>query len=310
MACVTRATAVTRWHRRILWSAGIVAASVITCASLLVSGAFLPPPANVVTKQAASNDSGHSIDEIDHASWDELLQRYVNGVGLLDYSRWKSSPADVAALDEYLFMLSQADLKIDASREAKLAFWINAYNALTVRGILRDYPTAGSQSALTRLEANIQLPLGKSTISLDQIENDVLRPLNEPQIHFAIVCGARGCPRLMNRAYTARGVTAQLDDNAKQFFADPTKFAMSGEFEVQLSPILQWFADDFGKTPTDVLNTIVPYMPDELRPKLLGQPNMRIRYLEYDRSLNDQAVADQPPLPPETVTGNEPDTSK
>jgi len=273
-----------------LWSAGIVTALAITCASLFVSGAFAPPPRKVGTEQAASKESGRSIEEIDHVSWDGLLQRYVNSAGLVDYRRWKSSPVDVAALDEYLSVLSKADLNCSASREAKLAFWINAYNALTIRGILRDYPAANTQSEPMPQVPKVQLPIGKSTFSLDQIEHELLRPLNEPQIHFAIVCGLRGCPRLMNRAYAARGVTAQLNENAKQFFADPSKFALSGGSELQLSPILQWYADDFGKTPTEVLKTIAPYMPTELRSKLLGQPDLRIRYLGYDWSLNDQAV--------------------
>lgn len=306
MAPATPPTSVAPNRRWILLSTSIVTALAIACALLLVSAAFAPRSPNTTTEQSGLKDIGPSIEEIDHSAWDALLQRYVNAAGLVDYGCWKNSSVDVAALDAYLSHLSHADLKRDASREARLAFWINAYNALTIRGILRDYPTTSPHDELMPpKEFNLQLPFGKSMFSLDRIEDDVLRPLNEPQIHFAIVCGSRGCPQLMNRAYTARGVTAQLNENAMQFFADPSKFSASGDSEVKVSPILQWYADDFGKTPTEVLKTIAPYMPAELRTKLLGQRELRIRYLDYDRTLNDQAVTSQPPLPPEPITGDE-----
>src|SRR5262249_21991693 len=161
---------------------------------------------------------------IEHRAWDNLLRRYVDDVGRVDYAGWKNRPGDVAALDEYLTLLSRADLRREAAGPARLAFWINAYNPLTVRGILREYPTASIQTHASGLGGyniwrDLRLVVGDRRYSLGEIEHEVLRPLHEPRIHFAIVCASRGCPRLLNRAYTPAEVEQQLRENAQGFFA-------------------------------------------------------------------------------------------
>src|SRR5207253_11391445 len=123
---------------------------------------------------------------------------------------------------------------------------------------------------------------------------------NEPQAHFALVCGSRGCPRLLNRAYTGADLESQFHENTNTFFSDPSKLALDGDSAVHLSPILKWYAGDSGKTPAEILQSIAPQLPAEIKAKLLGRDKLRISYLDYDWSLNDQAAAStDPPLPPE-----------
>jgi hypothetical protein len=288
--------------RLIWWSASVIAGAALIGVSLFAAGAFSRKP---VPEQKGPSDQQLSIEEIDHRPWDALLRRYVNDAGLVDYAGWKSDPSDVAALDEYLSLLSQADPRRDASRKVQLAFWINSYNALTVRGILRDYetptiPNSDSRSQAKKALSDVRLRVGDSSFSLDDIEQKVLRVLNEPQAHFALVCGSRSCPRLLNRAYTGADLETQFHENARAFFADPSKLAFDGDSSVQLSPILKWYADDFGQTPAEVLDSVAPHLPAELKAKLLSQEKLRIGYLDYDWSLNDQAAAStDPPLPPD-----------
>ena len=237
-----------------------------------------------------------------HESWDELLRRYVDADGFVDYTGWKQSSEDVRRLDEYLAALSRADEARDTTKAQRLAFWINGYNAVTVRGILREYPTTSIQNHVARVWGyniwrDLKLIVGDHRYSLGEIEHAVLRKMNEPRIHFAIVCASRGCPRLLNEAYSAERLEEQLSRNTLAFFADPTKCSVYAErHELRLSPILNWFSADFGSSTPAVLQRIANWLPESAQ-AVARSKDIRVKYLDYDWSLNDQATAG-PPLPP------------
>lgn len=230
-----------------------------------------------------------SVAKIDHSSWNAMLQKYVDHDGLVDYQNWKRD--DVAALDTYLKELSRADLDAGASREAQLAYWINAYNAVTVRGILREYPTSSIRNHTAKLWGyniwkQLFLKVDGKQFSLDSIEHKVLRPMGEPRIHFAIVCASIGCPRLLNEAYVAATLDEQLTRNATDFFSRKQNFQVNGN-RVAVSSILDWFGEDFGNSTSAVQKRIAKYVPKRHQP-LLESGRGRISYLDYDWNLNDQ----------------------
>ena len=243
-----------------------------------------------------------AIRDVSHQSWDELLRSYVDADGFVDYTGWKQSSEDVRQLDEYLAALSRADEDRDATAEQRLAYWFNAYNAVTVRGILREYPTSSIQNHVARVWGyniwrDLKLMVGDRRYSLGEIEHAVLRRMNEPRIHFAIVCASRGCPRLLNEAYSAKRLEEQLSRNTLAFFADSTKCSVDVERrELRLSPILSWFAADFGASTPAVLQRIADWLPKSAQ-AVTQSKDVRVTYLDYDWSLNDQATAG-PPLPP------------
>lgn len=246
-----------------------------------------------------------SIDEIDHRPWDGLLRRFVDERGNVNYAGWHESPADVQALDGYLSALSYAEPEREASRAARLSFWINAYNALTIRGILREYPVAGvvhDEARRNRFDfwSDLLLHVGGRDYSLGQIEHELLRPMREPRIHFALVCGARGCPRLLNRAYRTDQLERQLQGNARSFFADPEKMEYErSSGRLRLSPILKWYARDFGDSEAEVLETIEPYLPDRVTRQRPATGRFSTEYLDYDWSLNGQTAPTlDAPVPP------------
>jgi hypothetical protein len=229
------------------------------------------------------------IDAIGHGRWDALLKRYVDTSGTVDYARWKRSTGDLRALGEYLDELSRADPALPSSRAARLTFWINAYNALTVRGILRDDSISNApQRPEPRESSQVLLRIAGRAYTPDEIENDFLRKLGDSRIHFAIVCGARGCPRLRQEAYAPSKLEEQLLDNAQAFFADPTKFRSHlPEGHLELSAILDWYGTDFGKNPAELLKAIAPYLPDETSRRLAASGDARVSYLDYDWQLNE-----------------------
>lgn len=233
-----------------------------------------------------------SLDQIDHAPWGALLSRYVDDGGNVSYGEWKQSNGDVQRLNAYLQGLASGDPSMVASRSAQLAFWINAYNAVTVHGILREYPTTSIRNHTAKLFGyniweDLQLSVGGKRFSLNQIEHEILRKMDEPRIHFAIVCASLSCPRLLNQAYTSERVEMQLASNTIHFFANPrnSRFDKSSN-TLYLSSILKWFAEDFGADRATQLRRIASWMPNEAAKQAASDGNPTVKYLDYDWSLN------------------------
>lgn len=262
--------------------------------SVLLSLAVGPAIAgnDVLVAQATAPQT--PVESIDHAAWNGLLQKYVDRVGMVDYAAWKGSAADVALLDSYLQQLAGAQFAPGAPRSAVLAFWINAYNAVTVRGILREYPTTSIRNHTATLWGyniwkNLLLPVDGKNYSLDEIEHKVLRPMSEFRVHFALVCASIGCPPLRDEAYIAGRLDEQLDDNSRAFFADPKRFGADPANEtLLLSPILQWYSGDFGADRSAQLRTIAHLLPTDEARGLATSGRATVRYLDYDWGLNEQ----------------------
>jgi hypothetical protein len=238
-------------------------------------------------------------EQIEHSQWDSLLKKYVDDGGMVNYAAWKANPDDMQALDSYLSHLSAASFSRQASAGVRLAFWINAYNAVTVKGILREYPTTSIRNHTAKLFGyniwdDLKMKVGGRPYSLNEIEHEILRKLGEPRIHFAIVCASIGCPRLLNEAYVPDRLDEQLTANTRAFFADPGKFRYDAQQRsMTVSPILDWFGEDFGSTKAEQMRRIAPYLPDPAARRIAESGDATIRFLDYDWSLNDQARSAQ-----------------
>ena len=234
-----------------------------------------------------------SIDKIDHQSFDTLLQKYVDENGMVNYRSWRGNKTDRTALKTYLENLSRANPKLTAKKKAKLAYWINAYNALTIEGILRVYPTSSIRNHTAKLFGyniwkNLYLYSGNTRITLDEIEHKVLRTMGEPRIHFAIVCASIGCPRLLDEAYTADKLEDQLATNSKDFFSRSQNLQVDREnSKLNLSSIMSWFGSDFGSSSANQIQAISPYFPDDAK-AFVRKGGYRIGYLDYNWDLNEQ----------------------
>ena len=233
-----------------------------------------------------------SMDDIDHSAFSTLLKQYVDDDGYVDYQRWYRSRPDRQALQHYLSQLSRASTTKSVHRSAKLAFWINAYNALTLEGIMQEYPTSSIRNHTAKVFGyNIwkELPLivGGRKHSLEHIEHQILRKMNDPRVHFAIVCASVSCPRLRNEAYTADKVQKQLADNTTDFFSRRKNFRVSGN-TMYVSTILNWFAADFGNSQVKRFTYLRPDLPASTR-AIAVRASTRVRYLDYDWNLNDQS---------------------
>jgi hypothetical protein len=243
-----------------------------------------------------------------------LLKTRVNDEGLVDY---KGLKAERARLDAYATAIANVDPgEFEKwSDPQKIAFWINAYNGLTLIAIIDHYPIEPSWLKSFRYPENSirQIPgvwtdleftvMGRN-MTLDGIEHDTLRAdFNEPRIHVALVCAALGCPVLRNEPYTGARLDAQLDDQSKRFVNNPEKLRIDRkDGVVYLSSIFKWFGDDFIKTygttekfadfddaERAVLNYITQYVSHS-DADFLRKGDYSIEYLSYDWTLNDQAL--------------------
>lgn len=235
------------------------------------------------------------LASVSHAALSELLARYVDAHGCVDYARWKAESADTAALHDYLAALSGANVGAPAPRGAVLAFWINAYNALTLAAVLHLYPTASLRDHAARVFGfnvwkDVKLHVGARLLSLDDIEHGILRLMGEPRIHFALVCASNGCPVLPRAAFSADEVDAELERNARAFFARPEALrADPAARRVALSELLKWYGSDFAGTAAEQLAALRPFFPEGDWNWLDG--DVHVDFLPYDWSLNERAGA-------------------
>lgn len=228
-------------------------------------------------KTELTSTTANSAVNVDHSQWDKLLKKHVDVKGLVDYKGFKN---DKAKLDDYLKMLSEKNPTDDWSVQELLAYYINLYNAATVRLIVENYPLKSIKNidgAWTKGHVSV----GNKELSLGGIENGILRKMNEPRIHFAINCASISCPKLMNEAYVAGKINEQLDQAAKEFInSDKNDISPSNP---KLSSIFDWYQKDFkvdGKQ--DVIGFINQYAKTKIN------PGATITYKEYNWSLNEQ----------------------
>ena len=216
-----------------------------------------------------------SAQNLNHSLWHTILQNHVSSDGNVNYKALKSDPSK---LDAYINQLSKNTPSESWSKEEKLAYWINAYNALTVDLILRNYPVKSIKDINNPWKQRLW-KLGDRMYNLDEIEHDILRKMNEPRIHFAIVCASYSCPKLQNEAFAAEKLDLQLTKATKEFLADTNRNEIS-ENSISISKIFDWFSKDFTKNGSliDFLN---------LYTEVNISPNAKKRYKDYNWALND-----------------------
>jgi hypothetical protein len=285
----------------------LTAFTVLICVALVAIRAFEG------SEQAINaNAYGAAEQNFNYESYSIPLGKYVDDNGMVDYRALKADRKELDAFAVALGNLSPEAFGTWAEAE-KIAFWINAYNGLTLKAILDHYPIEPSFVASLRFPKNSirQIPgvwdklefriMGRN-MTLDEIEHSRLREnFNEPRIHVALVCAAMGCPSLRNEPFEAEQLSEQLDDQTTRFLGNPKKFRIDrSEGRVYLSPIFDWFGGDFVKSyGTDmkfskhkkderaVLNFVSSYLNKD-DTDYLWNGDYDIEYLDYDWTLNEQ----------------------
>ncbi|TDJ49410.1 MAG: DUF547 domain-containing protein [Nitrospina sp.] len=238
------------------------------------------------------NGTPAAAQAFDFSGWDALLKKHVRpttleGVRLnaLDYARVRTDP-EFKKIVSALKSFSPARLK---TRDEKLAFWINVYNIMAVKMVLDHYPVKGIKDAGSLFQSVWEQPAGQvggKKISLNDIEHKILRKMDEPRMHVAIVCASVSCPDLRREAYRAETLDVQLTDQTQRFLQNWGKGMRldSEENRLYLSKIFSWFEGDF-ETQGGVLEFITTYAPASIQ-KDLKRGKLKISYLDYNWNLN------------------------
>lgn len=227
---------------------------------------------------------------IDHDPLDQLLQRYVDDRGRVDYKTWKETPEDLQALRTYLDRFSPVP-EIAAEGDDRIASLINAYNAFTLAFILEHYPVQSIRLLDDPFDGK-RNRIGGQDISVDDIEHNMLRPLIGWKVHAVVVCAARSCPPLLNRAYTAETWKAQMEERYRTWLAreDLNQFQpdQGRNGTVEISMIFKWYSEDY-RDDHSVEKVLARFAPAKYR-DWLNRGRFRIRYADYDWGLNDQGT--------------------
>jgi hypothetical protein len=227
----------------------------------------------------------------DPADWDSVLKKYVLDNGAVRYGPLKQ---DQAAMLKFVSQIGEVSPHshpaLFPSREAKLAYWINAYNALVVSTFTKEYPEKRDrlQSAWGKIVFFFRLKfrVGGEMRTLDDIEKNTLRKeFGDSRIHFAIVCASASCPWLSRDAYTAANLDAMLDRETRRYMGQARNVKLDGaKKELTVSEIFKWFREDFGKSESDVIRFIAKYRSDGPN---FATGGWKLKYYPYNWTLNE-----------------------
>jgi peroxiredoxin len=262
-----------------------------------------------------------TLAESEDSDYHELLQRYVDDDGRVDYARWKESSEDVAALERYVsFLLGSPPNErpeLYPHAMAKLSYWLNLYNALVLREVIHRWPLASVQDvpplsgsfrgAGRGFFHDLVFDVGAERMSLLDIETKVIRTrFQDARVHLALSCGSRSCALLPKRPFDAAVLDVQLDRSARGFVNDPRNVKVhEDDRSVELSPVLGWYRADFedfvaSRTThpaPSLIDFLLMYAEEDLAKQLkhAADGRFRVRYAKYDWSVNAPSAASEAP---------------
>lgn len=219
-------------------------------------------------------------EKADHSIFDRFLNEFVSSSGKVNY---KGMKLKMDTLDHYLIELKGHPPTSDWSKNERKAYYINAYNAYTVKFVLTKYPVAsvkdisfsGKDIWSTRL-----VKLGDKSYTLGQLENDIIRKMGDPRIHFAINCASYSCPRIWNHAFTAENVNGQMEKLTKEYINDPKHNTITAK-KIKISQIFEWYAADFVTAEHTLIQYLNKYSTVQI------ESTAKVEYLPYNWSLNE-----------------------
>jgi len=217
-----------------------------------------------------------SAQGFNHDVWNTLLQKHVSDQGNVNYKGFK---ADKTKFNSYLKLLSETPPQDAWSKDETLAYWMNVYNAFTVKLILDNYPTKSIKDIDGPWNQRF-IKIGAKWYTLNDVEHKIIRKMDEPRIHFALVCAAVSCPRLYNKAFTAKDLESDFVLLTKEFLNDPSKNELS-ENEIKLSKIFKWYGGDFKTKDTSLIDFLNKYSDVTISDKA------KKSYKDYNWTLNE-----------------------
>jgi hypothetical protein len=220
-----------------------------------------------------------------HEAWARVLAGFVSDRGEVDFRALSRNRGDLDAFLDYVARISPRSAPDSfPGREAKLAYYINAYNALAMFNVIdSDFPENLNSWRKIRFFGFRRFAVGGERMSLYTLENDVIRPLGDERVHFALNCMVVSCPRLPRVAFTPDKLDRQLDDEARRFFAETRNLQILPDRKLaRVSTILKFYTEDFLAKSSTLITYINLYAPARI------PEDFTIEFMDYDWTVNDQ----------------------
>lgn len=236
-----------------------------------------------------------AVQDDPYAAWERVLANYVDAEGLVDYAGLKARGMD--DFREFMRVLAETDPAALGGEQEQLAFWINAYNAVVVWQVVERYPidSVRDVGAIWGLVGGFfknEYRIAGQDMSADNIEHDTLRAqFDDERIHWALVCGAFGCPRLLQRPYRATTLDETLAAQSREFLSQRRGLQLDREADtLYLSSYFNWYANDFTAVAGTVIDYALRHAPDDVVEYVrANREGLRVRIMGYDWTLNEQS---------------------
>ena len=260
-------------------SAPLVAAA----AAVLLLTALAGCAVNVSAPKTASAAEPASAGAAEKA-WARVLSKYVDEKGRIDFVGLSRDRADLDAYVAWIGRVSPVNTPAAfPSKESKLAYYINAYNALAMYNVIESGMPKDLNAAKVKFFYRNKLELGGQKMSLYDLENKIVRPMGDPRIHFALNCMVRGCPRLPREPFRADQLDAELEATAQYFLNEERNVKVDADKQtVRFSQILQFYTEDFAKKAPSLIAYVNKYREAKI------PDSYRVEFIPYDWTLNQK----------------------
>ncbi|NKB87306.1 MAG: DUF547 domain-containing protein [Acidobacteria bacterium] len=230
-----------------------------------------------------------------YATWERTLAEFVNDEGLVDYAGLKTR--GLGDLQAFMDVLARTDPNTFATEAERMAFWINAYNAVVIWQVVERHPidSVRDVGVLWGLVGGFfkqTYTVAGSDMSADNIEHDTLRAqFDDERIHWALVCAAFGCPRLLNVPYRAETLDQTLQAQSHEFLAQPRGMQLDRTSNtLYLSSYFDWYEDDFLQKADSRVDYALSYGPEDIATYVqANRDDITVRIMDYDWTLNEQS---------------------
>ena len=281
----------TGYRMRVVFIAVIIITAVLFVGNADARSAKLKP----ISFWETSDET--SVKQVDHSAWQDILTAYLrthsSDINKFDYAALKANAKDTSKLVKYLNYLQKLDPRTYSRAEQK-AYWINLYNALTVKVVVDAFPVDSIRD-ICRNRApgsecsgpwnEVHAKVAGQDLTLDNIENDILRPIwKDNLIHYGLSCASYGCPDLYGTAFTAKNTETLLDTGARKYVNNSRGVDFMEDDFIIISSIYDWYVEDFGNNKQGVIKHLARYADKELAERLKNF-NGTVDY-EYDWRLN------------------------
>ncbi|MDQ2980548.1 MAG: DUF547 domain-containing protein [Acidobacteriota bacterium] len=218
-------------------------------------------------------------------AWARVLSKHVNDKGQIDFAGIARDPSDLAAYLSWVARVSpDSTPESFSTSEAKLAYYVNAYNGLAMYDVIHsNFPAKIDKVKKTFFYTN-RFEMGGRYVSLYGLENSTIRPIGDPRVHFALNCMARSCPRLPRQPFSADTLNAAFDREARYFFAEERNVSLEpAKKTVRVSQILQFYEKDFLTKAPSLIAYANMYRNEKI------PADWKVEFIPYDWTLNKES---------------------